>query len=1319
MPPVFSGPLDEHPLFTGIKEAATKATQGATKVAKQAAHEAAPKAAPLPRAPVGAPLKGGLAKAAPAKATPAKAAPKSGALSSNLQHTFEPLGKSVGAPSKLASPKQQREAAKQEQHHSPISLHNLINLDTKAAAILTNATSQGTGPTSTLAALSGHTPAAQAVTGKEKSPTKNALVEEVSKFDPIKTVENIPSNAVGTATGVVTAPYEIGKASLEALKGNSKALGEIAKSFSHSAEHPFQTIEKEPVGAALMLRGGEAAVGKTVGKVAESGALGEKAAAVASTARPALKLYNDMEIPREYSSDVMQKGAQVAADKLREANVKGYVKDAKENGVDVARQHFAERLLHQDPNVATGNRLNRHIYGGGVVGQWLEQRGIPSVQGFVKHGEVDRVQAGRMGIRKMYSNRATNFMNGPHMKESLPKGHEEAVPLAVEGTLRRPDTVVEDLHRRLGELQDSAKELTGKELHNNHAQQDQVSKLLNTPSFLKHPEPVFEAARHFADFQHPLTEKKIQLGALEANQKYARQVPYALAHYPDAVYNADPGKHPLVSMISSADRSAKKAQREVKAAIAERDKASVQHPSTAGDHPVAQARKALKEAELGKSRIEGQLIGSGLKSLGREEQVKTARAAYTGAKADLIREKQTAVDAAKAKLLDARNAHHQLSNDLAQMKDSEMVRPDGRMYPRMERNGKPLTHDEIAIHARKELGDRELGFITHKEESYGQAMHAKSGVRPAIESRSRTGESYRNGTYDSSWQGLHKQLYKDTQQIAGHEGRDEMIRRFGIGSYKTEAEAKRAADNFNHTPDGERISKSLGKMEVAHAGPERILEKGTMPTHVIGDAAKQFGIDEHKLVDELGPGGKFRLMPASVVKRIDEHDKLNEPHGLTKLGQWFTNKWRSAALFSSPRWPVGTLAENAIRLGFAGVNPFAAFGWGKTAKLGGDLTDSFRALMDDKSLTEAQRFAARAHVANIDSGTQFGSYLYNSVRRESEHIPGDARTFSEVLAGTPVASQVVRGWQWWKDRVSGGLHKMEANTKEALLGKIAKDEMTKFGSDWKALHDRMTTAVDDYAHNALTPAQSAHIGEELLKMAGNWNTLTPMVRRAAQSYAPFGLWWLNSVKFVFQTLPMDHPLKSGMLAAMESATGANQQKEGVPEYLRGGIGIKLPVIGHVTYTPLHYSPFGIGVEPAHTAIDMLLPQLADAVLPAAGINALSDESEGEPFGAKPSEGTNVLKGIEGGAEGLIPGLRQGEAVARKGGKQVPGSLNPIATKPGSQTSLSAAIAKQILPIPVTVNRTANEETQSKGRSRFRPERKLPERKLPERALRER
>src|SRR5213075_2361815 len=119
--------------------------------------------------------------------------------------------------------------------------------------------------------------------------------------------------------------------------------------------------------------------------------------------------------------------------------------------------------------------------------------------------------------------------------------------------------------------------------------------------------------------------------------------------------------------------------------------------------------------------------------------------------------------------------------------------------------------------------------------------------------------------------------------------------------------------------------------------------------------------------------------------------------------------------------------------------------------------------------------------------------------------------------------------------VGNSLAKMETNAKTAAGGKLALEDAAWFDkvkgmSREQAAHDYVEKITSD-------PLRSIKEAEKLMDIVGNWNHLTPTTRGAQATWAPFVLWWLNSAKFIFKTMPKDHPYATGLLAAMVTATG--------------------------------------------------------------------------------------------------------------------------------------------------------------------------------------
>jgi hypothetical protein len=106
---------------------------------------------------------------------------------------------------------------------------------------------------------------------------------------------------------------------------------------------------------------------------------------------------------------------------------------------------------------------------------------------------------------------------------------------------------------------------------------------------------------------------------------------------------------------------------------------------------------------------------------------------------------------------------------------------------------------------------------------------------------------------------------------------------------------------------------------------------------------------------------------------------------------------------------------------------------------------------------------------------------------------------------------------------------------------------------------------------------------------GKYSKFGPEQRKWLTMYTPFAAWWLNSVKFFAQVLPVDHPVLLSLMASANEATLQWRKEHGLvepwaavgdktlPGFLQGSI----PLSGarHQRF-PTRDTPFGAGLSPA-------------------------------------------------------------------------------------------------------------------------------------------
>jgi hypothetical protein len=107
------------------------------------------------------------------------------------------------------------------------------------------------------------------------------------------------------------------------------------------------------------------------------------------------------------------------------------------------------------------------------------------------------------------------------------------------------------------------------------------------------------------------------------------------------------------------------------------------------------------------------------------------------------------------------------------------------------------------------------------------------------------------------------------------------------------------------------------------------------------------------------------------------------------------------------------------------------------------------------------------------------------------------------------------------------------------------------------------------------------------------------------TFTPFAAWWFNAARFVLDVLPRDHPIATGLLAAMHQATEEWRKEHGLdlfmapdgrkPGFLQGSV-----PKGEGSIRVSRYTPFGAFSDPGGTAVQQVLPAYSSAMAALAG-----------------------------------------------------------------------------------------------------------------------
>lgn len=310
-----------------------------------------------------------------------------------------------------------------------------------------------------------------------------------------KLVGNFGKDLYNLPMGTVEGLYGVGKNIVTGHEAN--AFHMLVDPYVQLVEHPLKTFEQHPLNSALMVAAPEDMIGRGVGGVMRSGALGDTARAAASTARNDLRIGTVAGAPspiteaRSYSPDFFKKSFQRAQEKALEARGK-------------------------NPNVAgpATSTLPESVQQAFNIGQQAKLRRIADEMTSTRQaaGRAERQHALQGVIR-----------NAP------PKDVRGAVTHILQGVIRSPETATEDAlaeAARLKAVQTGKR--TIEEIQNRKQVRD-LEKFAAAPEELK--AKAFDAASNIRQHLHAQDAYLVAHGLLDPNQALrSRLMPYARIH---------------------------------------------------------------------------------------------------------------------------------------------------------------------------------------------------------------------------------------------------------------------------------------------------------------------------------------------------------------------------------------------------------------------------------------------------------------------------------------------------------------------------------------------------------------------------------------------------------------------------------------------------------------------------------------------------------------------------------------------------------------------------------------------------------------------
>ncbi len=387
-----------------------------------------------------------------------------------------------------------------------------------------------------------------------------------------------------------------------------------------------------------------------------------------------------------------------------------------------------------------------------------------------------------------------------------------------------------------------------------------------------------------------------------------------------------------------------------------------------------------------------------------------------------------------------------------------------------------------------------------------------------------------------------------------------------------------------------------------------------------------------------GYAGPVGLVHPTVSKTIDAYEKqLGRAH----FARMPSSFWRKFNVALSIRHVPGVIQEIGLRLGMNNTGVLSGMRGTRAA----DFIQEYAANHPNPEIKHsAQRIEALSR-GSIAALTQEQRQFIPRHQVEGTGMQRPMELWDKGVArpitGAPL--RAMRGAVKAFNKTTDAILKVERQGIEhppqvAYYGKHVNEEFKRLHGQRLKTAGAMNDMEKEFLKGQLDPKAVDNAAAMLREYSGEWTRSSPFVKRA-QIFSPFYQWYVNSLRFVYWTMPAHHPFKTGLLAAMETATREKRLAEG-QEY-KGGLplGSKLlptdlepsqqgsiPIGKESRAGQQYYLPAGaVSAGPLETSVDALLPYASSMLLVAHGINPINDKPLTEVVNGKHVEISDINK----------------------------------------------------------------------------------------------
>jgi hypothetical protein len=370
-----------------------------------------------------------------------------------------------------------------------------------------------------------------------------------------------------------------------------------------------------------------------------------------------------------------------------------------------------------------------------------------------------------------------------------------------------------------------------------------------------------------------------------------------------------------------------------------------------------------------------------------------------------------------------------------------------------------------------------------------------------------------------------------------------------------------------------------------------------------------------------GNNGTWALMPKDYVDEAAKYLNVNKP-----IARMFGSQFRRTVLGLSLPWMVGNIGEASLRSALERSGPRSYY----TGK------------MVLKHLKETDPDTWKELQIRAAGGGHYGIQRSSGIYTSTEHLDAASRPVRALadaivaLKNNKVTGPPARGagrvWDAWTDLVFNKVNsRIESQFQTAMMGKAIREQLM---SDklFKLSKKAMSEAVD----GKLDVRTVDMLGREVDRMYGQYSKFNPTIRKMVAHETPFIAWYLNAVRFIYKTLPRDHPVVTSVIAGAYEATEEWRKDQALGLFLEGHLPYFLQgsVPNKGGHLRIRYTPFSVMDDPLGSTASLVFPQFKTIILNLMGKDWKGDDLKGYDS----NQLIGAVEAVKSLSEGLIPGL---------------------------------------------------------------------------------